>query len=307
MMITLIEDVEVFSPEPLGRQSVVVVGEKIARVGDAQVDALKRSGLDALHINGTALLAVPGLIDPHQHLIGGSGESGYATQTPEIFFSEIVGAGITTVVGCLGVDTVTRTMPALLAKAKGLSDQGLSAYIWSGGYDVPPVTLTGSLQSDILYVEEVIGAGEIALSDRRSSQPSLQELAHLVSEVYVGGMLTNKAGVTHFHMGDGAEKLGLVRRVLSDFPISPESVYPTHVERTCELFDDAIELTSKGVYVDVDTFEEDLAQNVSYFLEKNGNPERLTASTDAAINSPHTLLEGVRQCVRSGISLECAL
>jgi len=37
----------------------------------------------------------PGFIDPHEHLLGVSGEEGFATQTPEISVSEIICAGIT--------------------------------------------------------------------------------------------------------------------------------------------------------------------------------------------------------------------
>ena len=115
---------------------------------------------------------VPGFIDPHEHLLGGSGEEGWASQTPEIALSEIVAGGITTVVGCLGTDTTTKTMPGLLAKAKAFNDEGLTAYIYSGGYNVPPITLTGSVRTDMLFVPEVIGAGEIAISDARSTEPT---------------------------------------------------------------------------------------------------------------------------------------
>ena len=65
---------------------------------------------------------VPGLIDPHIHLLGGSGETGFSTQTPEFFISEIVRFGVTTVVGTLGVDTTMKTMAGLLAKVKALTE-----------------------------------------------------------------------------------------------------------------------------------------------------------------------------------------
>ena len=61
----------------------------------------------------------------------------FATQTPEIHLTEIVRAGITTVVGTLGVDNTMKTMAGLLAKVKALKEEGLSAYLWSGGYSVP--------------------------------------------------------------------------------------------------------------------------------------------------------------------------
>jgi beta-aspartyl-dipeptidase (metallo-type) len=154
-------------------------------------------------IDATDSLVTPGLIDPHEHLAGGSGEQGFSTQTPEIFPGELVNAGITTVVGCLGVDTTTKTMPALLARAKAFREEGITAFIYTGGYNVPPTTLTGSVRNDIMFVEEVIGAGEVATSDLRATEPTAQELARLVSDAYAGGLLSRKAGVTHFHVGAG--------------------------------------------------------------------------------------------------------
>jgi beta-aspartyl-dipeptidase (metallo-type) len=56
-------------------------------------------------IDASGCVVTPGFIDPYQHLLGGSGEEGFSSQTPEISVSEIIAAGITTVVGCLGVET----------------------------------------------------------------------------------------------------------------------------------------------------------------------------------------------------------
>jgi beta-aspartyl-dipeptidase (metallo-type) len=237
------------------------------------------------------------LIDPHQHLIGGSGEDGFSTQTPEIMPGEILEAGVTTVVGCLGVDSVTKTMPALLAKAKALAEEGVTALIWSGGYSVPPATLTGSLRTDLLYVSEVIGAGEIAISDNRATEPTLDELARLVSETYVGGMLSRKAGVTHLHVGDRPERLRPLRSLIENYAVEAAWLYPTHVERNRELMREAAAFTGLGGFVDVDTVEEDLPKQLKFFLDDNGDPDRLTVSSDAAISSPRTLYHQIRACV----------
>jgi len=131
-MFALIQNGEVFAPEAAGRISVLAVGEKIARLGTMDRAAIEDVGLGLETLDATDAFVFPGLVDPHQHLIGGSGESGFATLTPEIQLQELVRGGITTVVGCLGVDTTTRTMPALLAKAKSLRAEGLSAYVYTG-------------------------------------------------------------------------------------------------------------------------------------------------------------------------------
>src|SRR3954451_19070766 len=147
---------EIYGPRPIGRSDLLIAADKIVRIGDVNIGAIERCGLGLEIIEAGNCLVVPGFIDPHEHLLGGSGEQGWASQTPEIALSEIVGGGITTVVGCLGTDTTTKTMPGLLAKARAFNDEGITAYIYSGGYNVPPITLTGSVRTDILSVPEVI-------------------------------------------------------------------------------------------------------------------------------------------------------
>ena len=296
-MLTLIENGLVYAPERRQRLPVLLVGEKIARIGEVDRRALEATGLDLQVIDASDCVVTPGLIDPHQHLIGGSGEKGFSSQTPEISLAEIVAAGITTVVGCLGVDTTTKTMPALLAKAKALAEEGLTAYLWSGGYTVPPVTLTGSLRTDLLFIAEVIGAGEVAISDHRASEPRLSELARLVSETYVGGMLSRKAGLTHFHVGDHPDGLRPLRALLRKYAVQPEWLYPTHVERQRKLLREAAAFSRLGAFVDIDTMEEDLPQQLQLFLDDQGDPRQLTVSSDAAISSPCTLYDQIRACV----------
>src|SRR5215207_3365664 len=145
-MLTLIEGGDVYAPEHLGTQSILLVDGKIGLIGDVDRRAVEAVGLDVDVIDATGCLVCPGFIDPHQHLLGGSGEEGFASQTPEIHLSEIVRAGITTVVGTLGVDTTMKTMPGLLAKVKALKEEGLTAYLWSGGYNVPATSIMSSVR-----------------------------------------------------------------------------------------------------------------------------------------------------------------
>jgi beta-aspartyl-dipeptidase (metallo-type) len=299
-MLTLIENGEIYAPESQGRRDVLLVGGRIARIGEIDRRAVEALGLELAVIDATDCLVTPCLIDPHEHLAGGSGEQGFSTQTPEIFLSELISAGITTVVGCLGVDTTTKTMPGLLARAKALHEEGLTAFIYTGGYNVPPTTLTGSVRKDLLFVEEVIGAGEIAISDLRAAEPDIESLARLVTDAYIGGMLSKKAGITHFHVGDGKRRLEPLRRLLEEYDVEPSWLYPTHVERSAALMEEAVELTKRGVTVDIDTVEEDLAKWLAFYLERGGDITRLTASSDASISSPHTLYSQVRDCIING-------
>ena len=297
-MLILIENGEIYAPAPLGVGSVLLAGDVILKVGDIDRRAVESLEIEFEVIDATDCLITPGFIDPHQHLLGGSGEEGFSTQTPEISAGEIIEAGITTVVGLLGVDTTMKTMAGLLAKAKGLKEEGLTAYLWTGGYDVPPTTITDSARNDIMFIEEVIGAGEIAISDERSTDHVPNELARLVIDTHNGGMLSKKAGATHFHVGDGKERLKPLRILLDEFDvIKPEWLYPTHITRSEELMKEAIELAGRGSFVDMDTVDEDLPKWIKFYKDNGGDMTKLTVSSDASITGPQTFFEQIRQCV----------
>jgi beta-aspartyl-dipeptidase (metallo-type) len=309
-MLTLIESGELYAPQPLGRGDVLLVGGRIARVGTVDRDAAERLGIGLETIDARGCLVTPGLIDPHEHLLGGSGESGFASQTPEISLSEIVTAGITTVVGTLGVDTTMKTLPGLLAKVKALREEGLSAYMWTGGYNIPPTTITATVRDDILFVDEVIGCGEVAIADERSTEPSPDELARVVHDAYVGGMLARKAGVTHFHVGSGERRLQCLRDLLDQgrSRVDPGWLYPTHVGRNEALLDEAVDLARRGATVDVDMVDGGMGYWLRCYLEHGGDPERLTFSSDASITSPRSLFAQFQDAVlREGFTPEQVL
>ncbi len=248
-MATLIRDAEVFAPEPLGRKDILLAGGKIETV--AEPGRLRLDGLEVETLDGEGLRVLPGLIDPHVHILGGGGEGGPATRAPEIRIEDIVSNGVTTVIGCLGTDGVTRHMASLLAKARALEIEGVSTFIFSGSYEIPVRTLTGSVRSDLVLIDKVIGAGEIAVSDHRSSQPTFDEVARLASECRVGGMLGGKAGVLHLHLGDGKRKLDFFFRLISETEIPATQLVPTHANRNPGLFEDALRWVAAGGSIDV--------------------------------------------------------
>jgi beta-aspartyl-dipeptidase (metallo-type) len=309
-MLTLVENGELYAPEKRGRGSVLLVDGKIGRIGQIDRSAVEAVGLELQVIDATGCIVTPGLIDPHEHLLGGSGESGFASQTPEISLSEIVGAGITTVVGCLGVDTSMKTLAGLLAKVKGLCEEGLTARMWTGGYNVPPTTVTGTVRNDIMFIAEVIGCGELAISDERSTEPEPRELAKVVNDAHNGGMLSGKAGVTHFHVGDSERRMQCLREITdrSRFQIRPEWLYATHVQRSEDLMCEAIDLARQGITVDIDVVDHDLIKWLKFYQQHRGPAERLTISSDASESSPKNVLEQLRACVlEGGFTLEQVL
>jgi beta-aspartyl-dipeptidase (metallo-type) len=278
-MVTLIRGAKVFAPDSLGVRDILIESERITHIGD--VDRAAVAGLPGAEvIDASGLTAVPGFIDPHVHITGGGGEGGYASRTPEINIVDIVQAGVTTVVGCLGTDSVTRSHGGLIAKARGLEEEGITTFVYTGSYQLPAKTVTGSVIDDIVLIDKVIGAGEIAVSERRSFQPTIEALADIVSQCHVGGLFSGKAGVTHFHIGAHGSRLEPLHRLLDDYPIAPPAVYATHITRDEELIADAVELAAKGAYVDMTAGASTIA-SVKRFVELGGDLDQLTLSSDA--------------------------
>lgn len=248
-MITIIKNIDVYAPDHLGIKDVLILNDKIGGISDKYEFSFK--GLEVEEIDGTGKILTPGFIDPHVHILGGGGEGGCQTRAPEVFLSELIKAGTTTVVGLLGTDGYSRDMYSLLAKAKGLEEEGLSTYIYSGCYHIPSTTITGDIIHDLLAVEKVVGAGEIAISDHRSSQPTIDEIKRLVADARVGGMISGKAGIAHFHLGDGNRKMDPIFKILEETEIPISQLYPTHVSRNPEVFKEGIKFALQGGTIDL--------------------------------------------------------
>ena len=277
----LIKNAHVYAPEDLGVMDVFTGGGKILKMGK-DLPVVESYGVEVLDGSGKVLM--PGLIDAHVHILGGGGEGGAKSRTPEIMLTDITSGGVTTVVGCLGTDGCTRTITNLLAKAKGLEEEGITTYVYTGSYQVPVRTLTGNIMDDIILLEKVVGTGEIAISDHRSSQPTKEEFAKIVADTRVGGILSSKAGLVNIHMGDGEEKLAYLRYVLENTQIPATNMLPTHINRSIRLMEDGIDYAKNlGGYIDLTTSSD------PDFLE----PDEVKASTglkmalDAGIPASH--------------------
>ncbi|WP_110112661.1 beta-aspartyl-peptidase [Bacillus sp. CGMCC 1.16541] len=249
-MLTLIKNAEIYSPDYLGKKDVLVVSDKIGYIRDSiQIDET----LVAETIDAEGKLLFPGFIDSHVHIMGGGGEGSYKTRTPEMMLTDATTSGITTVVGVIGTDGTTRTMSALLAKARGLDEEGITCYVHTGSYQVPVKTLTGKIEDDLILIDKIIGTGEIAISDHRSSQPTVEEMAKIASATRIGGMLSGKAGIVNVHLGDSHSKLSLLEEVVETTDIPIRTFHPTHINRNPYLFEAGIEFAKKGGYVDFTT------------------------------------------------------
>jgi beta-aspartyl-dipeptidase (metallo-type) len=234
----------------------------------------------------------PGLIDLHVHLLGGGGEGGPRTRTPEITLSKITHAGVTTVVGCLGTDDVSRRPETLLAKAMQLEEEGISTYIYCGSYQFPLATITGSVRKDIALIPKVIGVGEIAVSDHRSSQPTYEELCKVAAEARVGGMIGGKAGLVHLHMGSGKRMLDPILRIVKETEIPIGQFLPTHLTRTESLLEQSIQFAKMGGNIDFTVKGQELSfplttgQALKIALDGGVAIEQITLSSDSNGSMP---------------------
>jgi beta-aspartyl-dipeptidase (metallo-type) len=250
-MLTLIQNGEIYAPQYLGKKDILLVGSKIGYMED-KIE--KPTDFVDMHvINAEGKIIVPGFIDSHVHIIGGGGEGSFKTRTPELMLTDATLAGITTLIGVIGTDGTTRTMAGLIAKARGLEEEGITCYVHTGSYQVPVKTLTGKIEDDLILIDRVIGAGEIAIADHRSSQPTVEEMAKIASQARIGGLLSGKAGIVNVHVGDSRDHLNLLEEVVETTEIPIRQFYPTHINRNPHLFEAAIEYAKKGGYVDFTT------------------------------------------------------
>ena len=330
-----IQNIDVYAPQHLGQKDVLTVNDKIVKITDAGTiqDVTLFPELEI--VDGTGKILTPGFIDCHVHVLGGGGEGGFANRTPEATMEGLTKFGVTTVVGCLGTDGIGRDMCALVAKTKGLNEQGMTAYCYTGSYQIPVRTLTDSITKDIMMIQEIIGTGEIAISDHRSSQPTFEEFARVAADTRLGGVLSGKAGIINVHLGDSLRCMDLIERVIDETEIPASQFLPTHVNRNEMLFRKAITYALKGGAVDF-TGNEDIdyweticdevrvCNGMKRMLDAGVNPNRITISSDGqgslpiynkqgeflgmGVGQSSCLLKEVKECVeRTDIPLEIAL
>ncbi|WP_314068157.1 beta-aspartyl-peptidase [uncultured Vagococcus sp.] len=292
----LIRQATVYAPDYLGVKDVLLVNDKIHLIDDHI--QLTDIPFDVEEIDGTGKLLTPGFIDCHFHLLGGGGEGGFQNRTPEVTLTNLTTAGVTTVVGCLGTDGIGRDMVALIAKAKGLEVEGISTYLYEGSYRLPIEPVTDSLIKDFMVIDKIIGIGEIAISDHRSSQPTFEEFSRAVADARVGGMLSNKAGIINVHLGGGKSKLSLINQVIDETEIPISQFLPTHANRTAELFEASLAFAKRGGVIDFTASDDpefwektdgevSFAKGLKRFLAEEIDLNNFTMSSDGQGSLPY--------------------
>lgn len=329
----IIRQAEIYAPDFLGTMDVFIANDKIVAIEDEITGGFE--GLTIEEIDGSGQIVTPGFIDCHFHILGGGGENGYHNRTPEVTLSQLTTAGVTTVVGCLGTDGVGRDMVALLSKAHGLETEGITTYVYDGSYRLPIEPVTDSIIKDLLTIDKIIGVGEIAISDHRSSQPTFAEFTRTVADARVGGMLSGKAGIVNVHLGDGSDRLKLINQTIEETEIQITQFLPTHANRTQEVFEACLEFAKKGGVIDFtgsenpDFWEKTdgevrFSKALKRFLAEDISLDNFTMTSDGqgslpyfneqnqfigmGVGSAKSLLVGIKEAVfKEEIPLEIAL
>lgn len=328
-MLTLIKNAFVYNPQYIGKKDILVGGKSILVIQD-HIDAPQDIDIKVVECEGLSL--VPGLIDSHVHITGGGGEGGPASRMPELEISMMIDAGVTTVIGCLGTDGITRSVESVLMKVKSIKAKGMSAWMYTGAYQVPPPTIAGDIMRDITLFEEIIGVGEIAISDHRSSVPTIDELSKLTGHARVAGMIGGKAGIINMHMGDARNPFKPLHDIVANSEMGYKQFIPTHCNRNDYIFEDAKEYGKKG-YVDITTssypyyMDEEIkpSKALKLLLESGVPIKHITFTSDACgslpgfdpetgklikmeMGLPDSILREIKEAVsEDGIPLEIAL
>ncbi|WP_236733377.1 beta-aspartyl-peptidase [Aliivibrio fischeri] len=290
MMFILLKNANVYAPQHLGKVNVLIGCGKVISI-ESNLNVQGIGDISIIDCKGKTV--TPGLIDQHVHLIGGGGEGGFSSRTPQVTFSKLIQAGTTSVVGVLGTDGISRSPRDLYAKAAALTEEGITAYMHTGSYEVPTKTITTSIRDDISFLPSVLGV-KIALADHRCSFPTLQELSRIVSDIRIASLLAKKRGVLHMHMGALSDPFASVFELLNmGIPISHFS--PTHVARTESLFNEAMQFARRGGYIDITSggsqfIAPELA--IKQAIESGIDPKYITVSSDGNGSLPKFDIDG---------------
>jgi beta-aspartyl-dipeptidase (metallo-type) len=327
----LIRNGEVFGPRALGRRDVLAGGRKILAV-EKRIDPAGLPG-EVEVIDAGGLAVVPGFVDGHQHFTGGGGEGGFHTRTPEMRLSMNTTNGVTTAVGVLGTDALTRSVESLYAKTQSFNAEGITAFMLTGSYWHPSPTITGSVARDLVYLQPVIGC-KLALSDIRGPHIEAADLARLASDIRVAALVANKPGIITVHTGVKPGGLELILEVVGRHGLRADMFVPTHINRkNAELTVQVLELARLGAVVDATCMLSPPAADAPHLTaadfavlaDANGVFDRVAFSSDAGgslpvwnedrsrivgmgIGTPASLLAELARLVNAkGIALEKAL
>ncbi len=277
-MLTLIKNANTYAPQALGIKDILLGGGKILAIED-EID--NHPTISKIW-DAKGKIVTSGFIDQHIHVIGAGGKHGFSSMTPELMLGDFMSCGSTTVVGLLGTDGTARSIKSLYAKVKALNMEGMTAYMYTSYFNINPLTITDSIQDDMVFIDMVLGC-KVAIADARSSYPTATELLRHLQEVCVGAQIAGKKGILHIHLGKLISQMDILMELVEKYEFPIEHISPTHVGRTQSLFDQSLEFAKLGGMIDITTGGTkytDPYKSVLYAIEKGVSIEQMTFSSD---------------------------
>jgi beta-aspartyl-dipeptidase (metallo-type) len=291
-MFKLIKNGYIYAPEETGVKDILILGKKIVKVDD---EIEPPSGFKCETVDAIGKIIYPGFIDNHVHLIGADDGQGPMGRTHDIAWKDIVESGTTTVVGCLGGSRFVRSLHSLYIKTLELDMMGLTTYMYTGSFVIPPPTLTGEIRKDLYLIPKVIGL-KTAISDTTTNHHTWRDLAGIAAEVLFGADIANKHAVIHVHVGKQKTRMDRLFELVENTGINPARVIPTHINRRDpDVIEQAIEYTKMGGIVDLSSLmrkeegtmtglKPDMA--VKRMLDEGAVLENITMSSDGNVPQP---------------------
>ena len=268
-------------------EDILICDKKIIKIGKINVTSLKKifnKELQIYDINKNYTVA--GIIDNHVHVLGGGGETGFDSRIKELTIKDIVMSGVTTVVGVLGTDSITKSVENLISKTKELNCNGITAYCLTGSFEYPSPTITGKLEKDLAFINEVIGV-KIAISDHRCYNPTVDNLITILSKARIASLISGKLCTVNFHIGYGKENMEQLLKIVESTNIPSFLIRPTHISNSNIVFEQAITLAKKGCFIDLtaNSQHKKIADYI-YKVYTEGLLNKLTLSSDAGGSIP---------------------
>jgi len=291
-MFTIIKGAEVYAPEELGIRDILIAGKKIVRIGK---DIEEPKGFECETVVAHGKIAYPGFIDIHIHSTGADDGQGPIGRTFDINWRDIVESGVTTAVGVQGGSIRVRSLEKLYVKTLELEMMGITSYMLTGCFKVPPPTLTGSIRKDVYLIEKVKGI-KTAISDPTTTHHTWRDLAAIASEVRIGASMARKGAITHVHVGRNPTRMDVMLEMVEETGLNPQHIVPTHVNRlTPDVIEQGIEYTKMNGVVDLSSLmrkEEGtltglkVEHTVKRMLDAGCSIENITVSSDGNVPMP---------------------
>lgn len=290
-MFTLVKNGTLYNPEYKGKLDILICMDKIVSIISKDDDLLSLNFSDKIKIiDANGMIIIPGFIDQHMHFLGGGGKLGYMSRAGMIQFDDIIRFGVTTAISSLGVDSYLKNLSSLLIRAKELEAQGLTTYLLTGGFQLPLKSITDSVFNDFIYIDKVVGIGEIGVSDPYGSQPTIEEIIRIAANSKAVSIMSEKAGIVFIHIGPGLKGLKLISEAVNRSDLSINQFVITHINRSRKLLEEAIEFAKIGGRIDITTGispEYGIKDSISphdalkYILENYVPIEKITLSSDS--------------------------